>query len=153
VFETLFKYPRVVARHRTGRSAEARERFLKHCVSQGLAGATLLRHAREFLVIAERIDITSGETIGSPAVEAAADLRREFDLARSKPRHLAPQPKAPIVSLRAGLGGVMDAFLSAQHVLEMFRRALPNGASRSCLDRLSNRLTKIVAEARKLATP
>jgi len=59
VFETLFKYPRVVARHRTGRSAEARERFLKHCVSQGLAGATLLRHARELLVIAERIDITS----------------------------------------------------------------------------------------------
>jgi len=47
MFETLFKYPRVVARHRTGRSAEARELFLKHCLSQGLAGATLLRHARE----------------------------------------------------------------------------------------------------------
>jgi hypothetical protein len=34
----------------------------------------------------------------------------------------------------------------------MFRRAQPDGASRRCLDRLSNRLTKIVAEARKLAT-
>ena len=33
------------------------------------------------------------------------------------------------------------------------RRTLPNGASRSCLDRLSNRLTKIVAEARNIATP
>jgi len=43
VFETLFKYPGVVARHRTGPSAEARERFLKPCVGQGLAGATLLR--------------------------------------------------------------------------------------------------------------
>src|SRR5712691_5205758 len=49
-----------------------------------------------------------------------------------------------IASLRAGLDGVMDALLSAQHVLEMFRRALPNGASRTCLTRLSNRLTKIV---------
>jgi hypothetical protein len=33
----------------------------------------LLRYARELLVIAERIDITMGETIGSPAIEAAAD--------------------------------------------------------------------------------
>jgi integrase/recombinase XerD len=73
VFETLFKYPRVIARHRTGPAAEARERFLTQCVSQGLAGATLLRHARELLVIAERIDITSGEPIGSPAIEMAAD--------------------------------------------------------------------------------
>ena len=73
MFETLFKYPRIVARHRTGPAAESRERFLKHCVSQGLAGATLLRHARELLVIAERIDITIGERIGTPAIEAAAD--------------------------------------------------------------------------------
>jgi hypothetical protein len=82
-----------------------------------------------------------------------SDLRREFDLAHSKPRHLAPQPKSPFASLRAGLDGVIDALLSAQHVLEMFRRALPNGASRRCLNRLSNRLTKILAETRKLNTP
>jgi integrase len=84
---------------------------------------------------------------------ALSDLRREFDLARSQPRHLVPQPKTSIASLRAGINGVLDALLSAQHVLEMLRRALPNGASRSCLNRLSNRLSKIVAEARKLPTP
>jgi len=84
---------------------------------------------------------------------ALTDLRREFDLARSKPRHLVPQPNTPIASLRAGLDGVIDALLSAQHVLEMFRRALPTGASRTRLARLSNRLAKILAEARKLATP
>ena len=83
---------------------------------------------------------------------ALTDLRREFDLARSKPRHLVPLPKMPMASLRAGLDGVIDALLSAQHVLEMFRRALPNGASRTCLDRLTNRLTKITTEARKLST-
>ena len=84
---------------------------------------------------------------------ALTDLRREFDLARSKPRHFVPQPNTPIASLRAGLDGVIDALLSAQHVLEMFRRALPTGASRTRLARLSNRLAKILAEARKLATP
>ena len=84
MFETLFKYPGVVTRHRTGPFAEARERFLNHCVSQGLAGATLLRHARELLVIAGRIDITIGETIGSLVIEAAADrwAREQHDRQR-----------------------------------------------------------------------
>jgi hypothetical protein len=55
--------------------------------------------------------------------------------------------------LQAVAGGVIDALLSTQHVLEMFRRTLPDSPSRSCLNRLSNRLTKIVAEARKLNAP
>jgi site-specific recombinase XerD len=78
------------------------------------------------------------------------DLQREFHLARSQPRHLAPQPKAPTVSPRAGLDGVADALLSAQHAIEMFRRSLTEGFPRRCLDRLSNRLTKILSEVRKL---
>jgi hypothetical protein len=48
---------------------------------------------------------------------------------------------------------VIDSLLATQYVLEMFRRALSNGTSRRRLDRLSNRLTKILIEARKLATP
>jgi len=79
------------------------------------------------------------------------DLQRAFELARSKPRHLVPEPKTPII--RAGLDGLIDSLLGAQHVLEMFRRTLPNHTSRRRLDRLSNRLTKIVTEARELATP
>ena len=78
------------------------------------------------------------------------DLQREFHLARSQPRHLAPQPKAPTISPRAGLEGVADALLSAQHAIEMFRRSLPEGFPRCCLDRLTNRLTKILSEVRKL---
>jgi hypothetical protein len=69
-----------------------------------------------------------------------------------KPRHLVPQPKVPSVP-RAGLDGLIDSLLAAQHVLEMFRRTLPNDTSRHHLDRLSNRLTKIVTEARNLTTP
>jgi hypothetical protein len=78
------------------------------------------------------------------------DLQREFERARSQPRHLVPQPKVPLARLRSGLDGVVDSLLATQHVLEMFRRALPKGPSRECLDRLSNRLT--VSEARKLPT-
>ena len=81
------------------------------------------------------------------------DLQRAFELARSKPRHLVPQPRVTSAPLREGLDGVIDSLLATQHVLEMFRRALPNGTSRRHLDRLSNRLTKILSEARKLATP
>ena len=84
---------------------------------------------------------------------ALTDLQREFQLARSRPRHLVPQPKVPLARLRSGLDGVVDSLLAAQHVLEMFRRALPKCPSRKCLDRLSNRLTKILSEARKLPSP
>ena len=73
MFETLFQYPAIVARHRGGPFAEARERFLNHCAGQGLARATLQHYAQELLVVAERIDITMGEAIGSSAIEAAAD--------------------------------------------------------------------------------
>jgi hypothetical protein len=46
-----------------------------------------------------------------------------------------------------------DRFFAAQHVLGMFRRPLTQDPSGGCLDRLSNRLTKILSEARKLRTP
>jgi integrase len=81
------------------------------------------------------------------------DLQREFQMARSHPRHLPPQPKEPFAKRRAGLDGLIDSLLAAQHVMEMFRRTLPNGAPRNCVGRLSNRLTKIVAEARELPKP
>jgi hypothetical protein len=55
-------------------------------------------------------------------------------------------------AVRVTLDVVIDSLLVAQHVLEMFRRALPNDTSRRHLDRLSNRLAKIVIEARKFAT-
>jgi integrase len=83
----------------------------------------------------------------------ANDLLREFRLARSQPRHLIPQPKAPTITPRAGLDGVVDSLLFAQHAIEMFRRSLSESPSKNRLDRLSNRLTKILSEARKLNPP
>ena len=84
---------------------------------------------------------------------ALTDLQRELDLARSHPRHFVPQPKTHGVSTRAGLDGVLDSLRTAQHVVEMYRRPLTDGPTRRCLNRLVNRLTKILSEIRKLQTP
>jgi hypothetical protein len=84
------------------------------------------------------------------------DLQREYRLARSQPRHLAPAPKltSPPSLPCADLAGLIDSLRTTQHVLEMFRRTLPeNKPPRRLLDRLANRLVKIVAEAKKLGAP
>jgi integrase len=113
----------------------------------------MLRAGVSFLAVMKLLGHTSPEMTMRYLDVVLTDLQREFEQARSKPRYLAPQPKASFASLRTGLDGVIDSLLATQHVLEMFRRALPNGPSRRCLDRLSNRITKILSEARKLATP
>jgi len=80
------------------------------------------------------------------------DLQREFHLARSQPRHRLPAARLPasINSPQANLASLLDSLHLAEHVLEMFRRTLPQGPDRRLLDRLSNRLTKIASETRKL---
>ena len=113
----------------------------------------MLRAGVSLLAVMKLLGHTSPEMTMRYLDVVLTDLQREFELARAKPRHLVPQPKVPFVSLRPGLNGVIDSLLAAQHVLEMFRRTLPNGTSRRSLDRLSNRLTKILSEARKLVTP
>ena len=113
----------------------------------------MLRAGVSFPAVMKLLGHTSPEMTMRYLDIVLTDLQREFELARSKPRHLAPQPKARLVSFPTGLDGVIDSLLAAQHVLEMFRRTRPNGTSRRHLDRLSNRLTKILSEARKLATP
>ena len=83
---------------------------------------------------------------------ALTDLQREFNQSRSNPKYLIPQPTASSPQLRAGLDGLIDALIAAQHALQIFRRPIPKSDSRSCLDRLANRLSKILREARKLRT-
>jgi site-specific recombinase XerD len=83
---------------------------------------------------------------------ALPDLQREFHSARLHPRYLVPQPKVVTGSARFGLNGVIDSVLGTQHVLEMFRRTLPDNPVRGSLNRLSNRLTKMLWELRRLDT-
>ena len=112
----------------------------------------MLRSGVEFLSIMKLLGHASPEMTMLYIDIALTDLQREFHAARSEPRHLAPQPKTQVASARAGLEGVVDSLLTTQHLLEMFRRSLPDGAPRRCLERVSNRLTKILAIARKLGT-
>ena len=113
----------------------------------------MLRAGVSFPALMKLLGHTSPDMTMLYVEVALNDLQREFQQARSKPRHLVPQPKTSFALTRTGLDGVIDSLQAAQHALEMFRRSLPIGAARSCLDRLSNRLTKIAAETRKLPTP
>jgi site-specific recombinase XerD len=158
---------RLLARPRTKEALVRQLRDYLHqvCHSIGLStrivphqfrhsyASEMLRAGVSFLAVMKLLGHTSPEMTMRYLDVVLTDLQREFELARSKPRHLAPQPKVFFASLRTGLGGVIDSLLAAQHVLEMFRRALPDSPSRRRLDRLSNRLTKILSEARQLATP
>ena len=116
-------------------------------------GTEMLRAGVSLPVLMKLLGHTSPEMTMLYVEVALNDLQREFQQARSKPRHLVPQPKTSLTPIRACLDGVIDSLRAAHHALEMFRRTLPTGTPRSCLDRLSNRLTKIVTETRKLGTP
>ena len=80
------------------------------------------------------------------------DLQREFQLAHSHPRHVTPNPRVAhsVPAPRADLTSLIQSLQAAQHVLEMYRRSLPEKSARRPLDRLTNRLAKILAAARDL---
>ncbi len=83
------------------------------------------------------------------------DLQREYRLARSQPRHLAPTPRTASSASppSADLTSLIESLRTTQHVLEMFRRSVAETSRRRLLDRLANRLVKIASEAKKLGTP
>jgi len=112
----------------------------------------VLRSGVSFPVLMKLLGHVSPEMTMRYVDVALTDPQREFQLVHDKPRHLAPQPKSSPSQLRAGLNGLIDSLIASQHALEMFRRSLPNSDKRARLDRLANRLTKILAEIRKLQT-
>jgi integrase len=83
------------------------------------------------------------------------DLQREYHLARTQPRHLVPTPRAVSSPSppSADLASLIDSLRATQHVLEMFRRSVVETSPRRLLDRLANRLVKIVTAVKKLNTP
>jgi site-specific recombinase XerD len=119
---------------------------------QGLRSCEVLALDQEDLILSEaQIRVRGkGNKVRLYAEFTQTDLQREFRAARSQPRHLLPPPKA-VVGLQADLASTIQAVQVTQHVLEMFRRTLPDdNGSLLVLDRLANRLTKIAAELRKL---
>jgi hypothetical protein len=88
MFEALFTYTKVLKRHREGPSADAREHYLRQCAIHGAARTTLLRIARELLVIAERIKVAPGQTITPQDVKVAGQRWAHYQRRRAP---LTPQ--------------------------------------------------------------
>jgi integrase len=82
------------------------------------------------------------------------DLQREYHAALAHPKHLTPLPRLPISTHSActGLPMLLASLRATQHVLEMFRRAVTDDSTRHLLDRLGNRLIKIIAELSTLTS-
>jgi integrase/recombinase XerD len=74
MFDQLFHYPKVIARHRLAPWAAERERYLTARGAQGDRPATLLRLAREILVIAHEIPLPpAASAISMVTISAAAE--------------------------------------------------------------------------------
>jgi len=113
----------------------------------------MLRSGMSFSSLMKLLGHTSPEMTMRYVEISQSDLQHEFHLARSQPRHLAPRPRsAPADVLATGLDGVIEAFRTAQHVFEMYRRSLHDGNSRP-FHRLSNRITKVATQIRALEKP
>ncbi len=73
MFEKLFKQRRALSRHREGPLAKDRESYLAHRANDGAAPGTLVRIAREVLVVAQELDLRSDTPIALEEVKAAAN--------------------------------------------------------------------------------
>ncbi len=89
MLEELFRYRRVLARHRDGPFAQDREAYLSHRAQQGAAQETLLNIARELLVIPQWIPLLSGRGIDVAEIETAAErwARHQQRRHRSRTQH------------------------------------------------------------------
>ena len=86
------------------------------------------------------------------------DLQQQCQVARQNvaarhPLPPLPLPPASLPELRAGLPAITQSLAATHHLMEMYRRQLTQPASRGTLDRLENRLGKIIAELGKLHDP
>jgi integrase/recombinase XerD len=73
MFQTLFQYPRVLARHRDGPAAPERELFLQYCASTGSTRASLLHLASELLLVSHKIDISGKRLIDPQEIDIASE--------------------------------------------------------------------------------
>ena len=72
MFEKLFNYPAVLSRHLNAPLVRERENYLIHRARDGTAKETLLRIARELLIIVREMDLCPQKLISIEAIESAA---------------------------------------------------------------------------------
>jgi integrase/recombinase XerD len=88
MFDRLFQYPRVIARHREGPMLLERAQYLQHCADQGMAQASVIQQANELLVIAQRLDLASDQLITHQQIAAAAERWARYQRRRGRCRGL-----------------------------------------------------------------
>jgi Phage integrase family len=120
------------------------------CVLRHTYGTEMLRAGVSFAAVIKLLGHKSPHMTLEYLEITQQDLQREFELARSHPRHLAPHPRTPhtLTPPHADLATLIHSLQAAQHVLEMYRRSLADQSARRSLDRLANRLAKILAAAK-----
>jgi site-specific recombinase XerD len=82
------------------------------------------------------------------------DLQQQYHLARQNmpSAHSMPQLPTthPLNGMVPGIPAITQSLATIRHLLEMYRRQLPDGQIRRKLERWANRLAKIAAEANAL---
>jgi site-specific recombinase XerD len=117
-------------------------------------GTEMLRAGVDFAAVMKLLGHKSPDMTLEYLQITQQDLQREFHLALSHPRHVAPSRTLSLGSLpRADSSGLIDSLTTAQHVLEMYRRSLADHSARRLLARLARRLAKILTETTKLNRP
>jgi integrase len=134
--------------HQTAADVGIKTRIVPHQFRHSFA-TEMLRAGASLPVVMKLLGHQSPKMTMRYLDVSLSDIEREFMLAQQHPRHLAPVPKSSFTS-SASQSGLVDSLRAAQHVLEMFRRNLPEGPDRRLLNRLANRLTKITAAAQTL---
>lgn len=82
------------------------------------------------------------------------DLQREFHAARQRavPPHQTPVLALPNCAAAADLPGIRQALAAARHLLEMYRRGLPDEKTRRRLQRLDRRLLDVAKQLDRITT-
>lgn len=78
MFENLFIYPLIIARHRTAPHRKTRIRFLEYCAKQGYPRSSLKKIAWILLVFCQSIDLFRPRQITTQEIEYAIDHRIRY---------------------------------------------------------------------------
>ena len=89
MFDQLFRYPRVLARHQNAPMLIEREQYLRHCATQGMARTSLTSLATELSVVAQRLAISGNDVpIGHQQIVVAAERWARYQRRRGRSRGL-----------------------------------------------------------------
>ncbi|MDO8770605.1 MAG: tyrosine-type recombinase/integrase [Burkholderiaceae bacterium] len=88
MFENMYRYARVMARHLDGPAAEERDRFVAHFAASGATRDSVSNLASALLVVARRLDISGTSAVTPEEVASVADRWVQYH--RRRGRSISP---------------------------------------------------------------